>query len=41
MLDIFYQEFKRCMQLAGCKSVSEISASSLGIFRLDGPLARL
>ncbi|KAJ5897787.1 hypothetical protein N7504_008075 [Penicillium tannophilum] len=41
MLDIFYQEFKRCMQLAGCKSISEISASSLGIFRSDGPLARL
>lgn len=41
MLDILYQEFKRCMQLAGCKSVSEISNLSLGITRADGPLSRL
>ncbi|KAJ5713418.1 uncharacterized protein N7483_010599 [Penicillium malachiteum] len=41
MLDILYHEFKRCMQLAGCKSISEISTLSLGISRLDGPLARL
>lgn len=41
MLDILYQDFKRCMQLAGCKSISEISQSSLGVFRSDGPLARL
>ncbi|KAJ5939291.1 oxidoreductase [Penicillium verhagenii] len=41
MLEILYQEFKRCMQLAGCKSISEISTSSIGIFRSDGPLARL
>jgi hypothetical protein len=41
MLDILYQDFKRCMQLAGCKSISEIGHSSLGIFRSDGPLARL
>ncbi|OOQ83192.1 Hydroxyacid oxidase 1 [Penicillium brasilianum] len=41
MLEILYNEFKRCMQLAGCKSVSEISSSSLAIVRSDGPLARL
>lgn len=41
MLKILYQDFTRCMQLAGCKSISEISPSSLGIVRPDGPLARL
>ncbi|KAL4901556.1 hypothetical protein BDW74DRAFT_170024 [Aspergillus multicolor] len=41
MLEILKGEFARCMQLAGCKSVSEISPASLGIFRADGPLARL
>ena len=41
MLNILKQEFARCMQLAGCKKVSEISPASLGIFRTDGPLARL
>ncbi|KAJ5313570.1 uncharacterized protein N7443_000454 [Penicillium atrosanguineum] len=41
MLDILYREFQRCMQLTGCKSISEISPSSLGIVRSDGPLARL
>ncbi|KAJ5690369.1 oxidoreductase [Penicillium macrosclerotiorum] len=41
MLDILYQEFKRCMQLAGCKSISEITLSSLGRIRSNGPLERL
>ncbi|KAI0162109.1 hypothetical protein GGR57DRAFT_311255 [Xylariaceae sp. FL1272] len=41
MLDVLYDEFKRCMQLAGCKDVSEITKASLGIVRPDGPLARL
>lgn len=41
MLKILYEDFKRCMQLAGCKTVSEISPSRLGIVRTDGPLARL
>ncbi|KAJ5159903.1 oxidoreductase [Penicillium canariense] len=41
MLEVLYNEFKRCMQLTGCKSVSEIRSSSLGIVRSDGPLARL
>ncbi|GME60739.1 (S)-2-hydroxy-acid oxidase [Neofusicoccum parvum] len=41
MLDILYEDFKRCMQLTGCTSVSDISKDCLGIFRSDGPLARL
>ncbi|RDW63073.1 alpha-hydroxy acid oxidase [Aspergillus mulundensis] len=41
MLEILKGEFARCMQLAGCRSISDISPSSLGIFRADGPLARL
>lgn len=40
-LDILYDEFKRCMMLAGLKEVSEISTAALGIARPDGPLARL
>ncbi|MCJ1240447.1 hypothetical protein MMC14_008450 [Varicellaria rhodocarpa] len=41
MLDTLYEEFKRCMQLTGCKSVSEITKASLGRIRVDGPIARL
>ncbi|KAJ5102303.1 oxidoreductase [Penicillium alfredii] len=41
MLEIMYKEFKRCMQLAGCKSISEISLASLAVVRADGPLSRL
>ncbi|RMZ77369.1 hypothetical protein DV737_g4375, partial [Chaetothyriales sp. CBS 132003] len=41
MLDMLYAEFRRCMQLCGCKSVADISKASLGIVRKDGPLARL
>ncbi|KAJ5279317.1 oxidoreductase [Penicillium angulare] len=41
MIDILYQEFRRCMQLAGCKSISEINSLHLGVVRSDGPLARL
>ncbi|KAL4952396.1 FMN-dependent alpha-hydroxy acid dehydrogenase [Aspergillus filifer] len=40
-LNILYDEFKRCMQLAGCKDVTEITTASLGVVRSDGPLARL
>ncbi|KAI0149445.1 (S)-2-hydroxy-acid oxidase [Pestalotiopsis sp. NC0098] len=40
-LQILYDDFKRCMLLAGCKNVSEITTASLGIARSDGPLARL
>ncbi|OAL49783.1 (S)-2-hydroxy-acid oxidase [Pyrenochaeta sp. DS3sAY3a] len=41
MLDVLYTEFRRCMQLTGCKSIADISKASLGIVRSDGPLARL
>ncbi|KAF2168565.1 hypothetical protein M409DRAFT_21315 [Zasmidium cellare ATCC 36951] len=41
MLDTFYTEFKRCMQLAGCNSIKDITKSCLGVVRSDGPLARL
>ena len=41
MLRIMYEEFKRCMQLTSCNSVSDISPASLGVIRADGPLARL
>ncbi|KAF2640466.1 S-2-hydroxy-acid oxidase [Massarina eburnea CBS 473.64] len=40
-LDILYDEFKRCMQLTGCNSVSDITKASLGVMRAHGPLARL
>lgn len=41
MLNIMREEFKRCMQLTGCKTIADISKASLGIARIDGPLARL
>ncbi|KAH9845686.1 putative glycolate oxidase [Teratosphaeria destructans] len=41
MLETFYNEFKRCMQLAGCVSVKDITKACLGVVRSDGPLARL
>ncbi|KAF7712746.1 (S)-2-hydroxy-acid oxidase [Penicillium ucsense] len=41
MLRILYSEFKRCMQLAGCKSIADITSSRIGVVRPDGPLARL
>ncbi|KAK5704672.1 hypothetical protein LTR17_021674 [Elasticomyces elasticus] len=41
MLDTFYNEFKRCMQLAGCNSIKDITKACLGVVRSDGPLARL
>ncbi|KAF9885925.1 hypothetical protein FE257_012215 [Aspergillus nanangensis] len=31
VLDILYNEFMRCMQLTGCRSVADISHASLGI----------
>lgn len=40
-LDILYDEFKQCMQLCGCNSISDITPSSLGIVLSNGPLARL
>ncbi|KAI5922177.1 hypothetical protein F4810DRAFT_674865 [Camillea tinctor] len=41
MLDIMYNEFKRCMQLTGCNTISDITPACLGVVRSDGPLARL
>lgn len=41
MLKILFDDFKRCMQLTGCKLVSEIGPACLAIVRTDGPLARL
>lgn len=40
-LDILYDEFRQCMQLCGCNSISDITPSSLGIVSSDGPLAKL
>ncbi|CAJ0552399.1 Ff.00g063780.m01.CDS01 [Fusarium sp. VM40] len=40
-LDILYSEFRRCMQLCGCKSIADITRASLGVVKVDGPLARL
>ncbi|KAL6922883.1 hypothetical protein FSST1_000157 [Fusarium sambucinum] len=40
-LDILYTEFKRCMQLCGCNSISDITPSLLGVVSKDGPLAKL
>ncbi|KAH7389077.1 S-2-hydroxy-acid oxidase [Cadophora sp. MPI-SDFR-AT-0126] len=40
-IEILYDEFRRCMMLTGCNSVSDISKASIGIARVDGPLARL
>lgn len=41
MLNVLYDDFKRCMQLAGCSSLADISKDCLGVIRSDGPLARL
>ncbi|KAJ5773915.1 hypothetical protein N7457_008811 [Penicillium paradoxum] len=37
MLKILFDDFKRCMQLTGCRSISEISLASVGIFE-KGPI---
>ncbi|OQO15034.1 hypothetical protein B0A48_00416 [Cryoendolithus antarcticus] len=41
MLETLRIEFKRCMQLTGCNSVKDITKACLGVYRVDGPLARL
>lgn len=41
VLDIMYDEFKRCMQLCGCNSIADITPASLGVVRKHGPIARL
>ncbi|KAH6957499.1 hypothetical protein DER45DRAFT_632419 [Fusarium avenaceum] len=40
-LDILYNEFRRCMQLCGCKNIAEITPASLGVVSDNCPLARL
>ncbi|GAB7349101.1 hypothetical protein MBLNU459_g8051t1 [Dothideomycetes sp. NU459] len=41
MLETYHNEFKRCMQLTGCRTIKDITKASLGLVRSDGPLARL
>ncbi|KAK6430060.1 hypothetical protein LTR95_013788 [Oleoguttula sp. CCFEE 5521] len=41
MLETLRIEFKRCMQLTGFNSVKDITKACLGVYRVDGPLARL
>lgn len=40
-LDILHDEFRQCMQLCGCNSISDLTPSSLGIVSKNGPLAKL
>lgn len=41
MLETLHTDFRRCMQLTGCNSISDITKACLGVQRPDGPLARL
>lgn len=41
MLDILYEEFKRCMQLTGCVSVKDITKDRLALVKADGRLSKL
>lgn len=41
MLEILYDDFRRCMALCGCNSVKEINRSCLARMGLDGVLRRL
>lgn len=41
MLSLLYEDFKRCMQLCGCKSVADINRACLARVTSDGFLARL
>lgn len=41
MLQVLYEDFVRCMKLAGCRTIKDVSKASLGVVRNDGPLARL
>ncbi|CAK4031310.1 probable glycolate oxidase [Lecanosticta acicola] len=41
MIETLENEFRKCMQLAGCRSVRDITKQCLGVVRSDGPLARL
>ncbi|OOF95552.1 hypothetical protein ASPCADRAFT_49993, partial [Aspergillus carbonarius ITEM 5010] len=41
VLDILYDEFKRCMQLTGCRTLKDITPAALARIRPDGTVARL
>ncbi|KAM0803732.1 (S)-2-hydroxy-acid oxidase [Usnea florida] len=41
MLEIMHNEFRRCMQLTGCKTVKDISKACLARVNADGILKRL
>ena len=41
MLDIMHDEFRRCMQLTGCRTVVDITKASLAKLKSDRFLARL
>lgn len=41
MIDILYEDFRRCMALCGCNSVAEIKRTCLSRIGLDGLLRRL
>jgi (S)-2-hydroxy-acid oxidase len=41
MLDILQEDFRRCMALCGCKTVSDINRSCLARINADGVLAKL
>src|SRR5271168_5138983 len=41
MLQVMYDDFKRCMQLCGCNSIKDISKSCLARIGADGLLKRL
>ena len=41
MIETYYNEFRRCMQLTGCRSVRDISKRHLTRLRPDGTFARL
>ena len=41
MLDVLQEEFRRCMSLCGCRTVTDIKKSCLARINADGVLARL
>ncbi|KAE9978807.1 hypothetical protein BLS_000274 [Venturia inaequalis] len=41
MIDLLKEDFRRCMALCGCKSVSDINRSCLARINADGVLAKL
>ncbi|GKZ23864.1 hypothetical protein AbraIFM66951_010394 [Aspergillus brasiliensis] len=41
VLDILYEEFKRCMQLTGCRTLADVTPAALAVLRTDGPAAKL